>query len=109
MTALPPEWISGGGVALGADMLLHDAQYSEAEYELKVGWGHSSVADAVAFARAVQARRLLLFHHDPLNTDSDLAEVEARARELWGTDGVAPELAAEGMKIELAGQIAAAS
>ena len=106
LTALPPEWISGGGVALGADVLLHDAQYTEAEYETKVGWGHSSVEHAVEFARAVRAGRLLLFHHDPLHTDSDLVEMEAHARELWGGGGPAPELAAEGMSIPLGDRVA---
>ncbi|HLX20178.1 MAG TPA: MBL fold metallo-hydrolase [Gaiellaceae bacterium] len=52
---LPCDWLSGGDLARGADLVLHDAQYSELEYEQKVGWGHSSVADAVAFGRAVDA------------------------------------------------------
>ncbi|HEV8602461.1 MAG TPA: MBL fold metallo-hydrolase [Gaiellaceae bacterium] len=109
LRALPPEWISGLGVAEAVDVLLHDAQYSEAEYETKVGWGHSSVAAAVDFARAARVERLLLFHHDPLHTDQDLVALEAQARELWGRDGVAPELAVEGATIELAGRVAAAS
>src|ERR671916_629890 len=48
----------GPPVAAGVDVLLHDAQYFEDEYEARIGWGHSSVADAVAFTRTVGARRL---------------------------------------------------
>jgi ribonuclease BN (tRNA processing enzyme) len=79
--------------------VFHDAQYSEEEYPSRVGWGHSSVAHAVAFARAVDARRLVLFHHEPSHSDSSLQRLEARAQEL-ATD-FAPTLAREGMAIDL--------
>jgi phosphoribosyl 1,2-cyclic phosphodiesterase len=62
----PTDWISGAAIAGDVDVLLHDAQYSEDEYDDRVGWGHSSVADTVAFRQAVGARRLVLFHHEPL-------------------------------------------
>jgi ribonuclease BN (tRNA processing enzyme) len=48
LAELEPEWISGHAVADGVDVLLHDSQYSETEYADRVGWGHSSVADAGA-------------------------------------------------------------
>jgi phosphoribosyl 1,2-cyclic phosphodiesterase len=67
-----PEWTSGAGVAQGADLLIHDAQYTSDEYLDRVGWGHSSVDDAVAFADLVGARRLALFHHDPSRSDADV-------------------------------------
>lgn len=108
LEALPPEWLSGFAIADRADVLLHDSQYFEAEYETKVGWGHSSVAAAVAFARVARVGRLVLFHHDPLHTDDELLELEARARELWGDDGIPPELAVEGTTMKLAGRMAAA-
>ena len=50
------DWLSGAPLAVEADVLFHDAQYSEDEYPERIGWGHSSVADAVAFADAVRAR-----------------------------------------------------
>jgi ribonuclease BN (tRNA processing enzyme) len=105
---LPPEWISGFAVADGADVLLHDSQYFEDEYDTKVGWGHSTVAAAVAFARAAGVGRLVLFHHDPLHTHADLVTLQARAAELWGPDGVPPELAVEGTTMTLTGRVAAA-
>jgi phosphoribosyl 1,2-cyclic phosphodiesterase len=95
------DWISAGGLACNADVVLHDAQYSEEEYDDRIGWGHSSVADAVAFCRAVGARRLVLFHHDPDHSDPVLEELEEHARRLTGDDGAPPVLAREGMTLEL--------
>jgi phosphoribosyl 1,2-cyclic phosphodiesterase len=95
------DWISGGALAEDVDLLLHDAQYFEDEYEQHIGWGHSSVADAVAYADAVGAGRLLLFHHEPLHDDAALDRLEARARELAGSNGDSPTLAREGMVVEL--------
>ena len=95
------DWISGASIAEEADLLLHDAQYSEYEYKEKIGWGHSSVADAVAFTRAVGARRLLLFHHEPEHTDDSLRRLEDHARSLTGWGDETPILAREGMVVEL--------
>jgi phosphoribosyl 1,2-cyclic phosphodiesterase len=95
------DWISGASIADDVDMLVHDAQYFEDEYEERIGWGHSSVADAVAFGRAVGARRLMLFHHEPRHTDGSLARLEVRAQSLAGRNGVDPTLAREGMVLQL--------
>jgi phosphoribosyl 1,2-cyclic phosphodiesterase len=97
----PPEWISGASIAGDVDVLFHDAQYFEDEYPERIGWGHSSVADAVGFALAVGARRLVLFHHEPAHGDRSLERLEARARSLAGRNGIAPRLAHEGMVLEL--------
>jgi phosphoribosyl 1,2-cyclic phosphodiesterase len=97
----PTDWISGAAIATDADMLLHDAQYWEVEYEDRVGWGHSSVADAVEFSHAVGARRLLLFHHEPLHGDDSLSELEDHARSLAGSDEEQVTLAREGMVVRL--------
>jgi phosphoribosyl 1,2-cyclic phosphodiesterase len=102
LDALPPEWISGFEVASGADVLFHDSQYTEDEYVSRVGWGHSSVADAVTFARKSGARRFFMFHHDPLHADTELESLLVRALELWSGEGDPPELAHEGMEITLA-------
>jgi phosphoribosyl 1,2-cyclic phosphodiesterase len=95
------DWVSGASIADGVDVLLHDAQYSEDEYVQRIGWGHSSVADAVAFTRAVGARRLLLFHHEPNHADDSLERLEAHAQSLADGDDVQPALAREGMVITL--------
>jgi phosphoribosyl 1,2-cyclic phosphodiesterase len=69
---LAGEWTSGYSLAAGADLLIHDAQYSSAEYAKCIGWGHSSLEQALAFAALVKAKRLVPFHHDPAHTDEDL-------------------------------------
>jgi phosphoribosyl 1,2-cyclic phosphodiesterase len=93
------DWISGAGIAEEVDLLLHDAQYSAEEYKERVGWGHSSVDDAVGFAYAVEARRLVLFHHEPRHEDEVLAGLEERARELWRDGYDPPMLAREGLVV----------
>lgn len=82
-------------------MLLHDAQYTEEEYAARVGWGHSAVAHAVTFAKLADAKRLVLFHHDPLHSDSRLEAMLASARELWGGIGTPLALAYEGMVLDV--------
>ena len=85
-----PEWTSGFQLADGADVLIHDAQYEDSEYETRVGWGHSSVSHLVAFAEMTQPGRLVTFHHDPSHTDSDLDELHERlmGRVVNGTEVV---------------------
>jgi phosphoribosyl 1,2-cyclic phosphodiesterase len=95
------DWISGSSVAAGADLLLHDAQYFEDEYEQKIGWGHSSVEAAVEFTGAVGARRLVLFHHEPGHSDESLRRLEDHAQSLVDGREQAPRLAREGMVVEL--------
>jgi phosphoribosyl 1,2-cyclic phosphodiesterase len=95
------DWISGAAIAENVDVLVHDAQYFADEYAERVGWGHSSVGDAVAFAETTRARRLLLFHHDPLHADGKLVALGEEARERWRGAGAAPELAAEGMQLDV--------
>lgn len=95
------DWISGFRLASETDVLLHDAQYSQEEYEAHVGWGHSSIDHVVTLAQRAHARELVLFHHDPFHSDADLEILEVEARRLWGSQGTAPVLAYEGMRLEL--------
>jgi phosphoribosyl 1,2-cyclic phosphodiesterase len=69
---LNADWTSGFEIAAGADLLIHDAQFSAAEYARRVGWGHSALPDAIAFAALAGARHLVAFHHDPLHSDEDI-------------------------------------
>jgi phosphoribosyl 1,2-cyclic phosphodiesterase len=94
------DWISGGSIAEGVDLLLHDAQYFDEEYDERLGWGHSSVGSAVDFATAMGARRLVLFHHDPTHSDAILEQLEEQARSIGPEQGP-PVLAREGMVLEL--------
>ncbi|PIE57182.1 MAG: MBL fold metallo-hydrolase [Desulfobulbus propionicus] len=72
----------------GADLLVHDAQYTQEEYEQsRIGWGHSSVEHAIAAARRAGVRQLALFHHDPDRTDEMLdAMTEKYCRQKEGSD-----------------------
>jgi len=92
-------WTSGFELAAGTDLLIHDAQYDEAEYAARVGWGHSALADAVAFARATGARRLLPFHYDPAHSDAELDARLAAARNASLAVDVVPAI--EGSTFEL--------
>jgi phosphoribosyl 1,2-cyclic phosphodiesterase len=97
---LEPDWISGYRVAERADVLLHDAQYSDYEYSTHVGWGHSSIDHAMTFASAAQVDRLVMFHHDPAHNDVELESMRDQASIKTGCDAV-PVLAAEGMVIQM--------
>ena len=93
-----PAWISGFELAHGATVLLHDGQYTSAEYPPRVGWGHSKLSDALTFARRVDTERLVVFHHDPLHTDDFLDALQGSAIERWVQLGGEPtqlEFAAE--------------
>src|SRR5215218_3135333 len=83
MDTLEDEWLSGSALARDADLLLHDCQYTDAEYPAHVGWGHSSLTHALQFARRVGARRTLLFHHDPWHDDDQLDAMLEDARARW--------------------------
>jgi ribonuclease BN (tRNA processing enzyme) len=101
LSTVEAEWISGIALAEGAAVLLHDAQYTQEEYDERVGWGHSSTEDVVTFARRAGSRRLVLFHHDPLHTDEQLERILARANEVSAAGEGEVELAREGMTFEL--------
>jgi hypothetical protein len=94
-----PDWTSGHVLAAGVDVLVHDGQYAAEEYRQRIGWGHSSVEQAVAFADFAQAERLVLFHHEPDHSDDvvDRMLERARAERRHGT----ADAAREGMTIEL--------
>jgi phosphoribosyl 1,2-cyclic phosphodiesterase len=95
---LEPEWISGYDLARGASLLIHDCQYADEEYPEHVGWGHSRLADTLAFARRTSSERLMLFHHDPLHTDPMLDEIQAAARARWCGDGGREEAVTMGVE-----------
>ena len=75
-----PEWTSGVDLARGADVLIHDAQYTEEEYLRRVGWGHSTFDHAVAFAGLAGVKQLVTFHHDPGHSDDTLDLIIAEIR-----------------------------
>ncbi|MEA3468053.1 MAG: MBL fold metallo-hydrolase [Thermodesulfobacteriota bacterium] len=59
----------------GADLLVHDSQYTEEEYKTKVNWGHSTFEHAIAAANRAGVKKLALYHHDPDRTDAQIDEL----------------------------------
>jgi phosphoribosyl 1,2-cyclic phosphodiesterase len=87
----------------GADILMHDSQYTPADFPLKKGWGHSLWSEACELAAAANVKQLLLFHHDPDRTDEQIDEIESEAR-AWmekKNPSVKVDAAREGMTFEL--------
>ena len=89
-------------LASNVDVLIHDAQYTDGEYNGMDGysrktWGHSTPKAAVAVARAAGVKQLVLFHHDPYHDDAQIDRI------LQATAVVFPDViaASEGMVIEL--------
>ncbi len=70
----------------GADLVIYDSMYTDAEYDSYVGWGHSTWQEGVRLCRAAGAKRLAVFHHDPEH-DDDMLDGIARevARALPGS------------------------
>ncbi|MCH7891826.1 MAG: MBL fold metallo-hydrolase [Gemmatimonadetes bacterium] len=74
------------------DVLVHDAMFTEEEYESKVDWGHSTFSQTVELAHEAGAKKVLFFHHDPCRSDLELSEII----DLNGT-----EAAARGYGVEI--------
>ncbi|WP_456387007.1 MBL fold metallo-hydrolase [Desulfolithobacter sp.] len=86
----------------GADLLVHDAQYTQKEYENgKVGWGHSSIEHAIGAAGRAGVKRLALFHHDPERTDTQLDGMAEIYCQNSSTGDMEIFFAREGMVIEI--------
>jgi phosphoribosyl 1,2-cyclic phosphodiesterase len=60
------------GLIAGADLVIYDSMYTDAEYDAYVGWGHSTWQEGVRLCRAAGAKRLAVFHHDPEHDDDML-------------------------------------
>lgn len=87
----------------GCDLLVHEAQYTPDEYLHKVGWGHSSARNAVAFIERTRPKEWLVTHHDPQHSDEDLRKLSEYTKKLlqeqkistpvhWIEDGFTYEL-----------------
>ena len=90
----------------GADLIIHDAQYTPEEYRHKVGWGHSTINYAMDVAVAAGAARLALFHHDPRHTDETMRALEQdiRARVAGHSSQLEVFAAVEGQVLQVQGQ-----
>jgi phosphoribosyl 1,2-cyclic phosphodiesterase len=85
-----------------ADLLIHDGQYTQAEYDSgKRGWGHSPIEGVIATAGRANVKRLAICHHDPIRTDSQLDELS----QLFCKEGIDGDeiifFAREGQEVEI--------
>lgn len=85
----------------GVDLLIHDAQYTPAEFSRKATWGHCTVEYAVWLAAEVGAGRLALFHHDPDRDDEFLDRLADDARRCGAGMGVDVFAAREGLTVDV--------
>lgn len=89
-------------LADGADLLIHDAQYTLDEFGEKAHWGHCTVDYAVLVAKLARVKRLALFHHDPSHDDDFIDRLVDSARCLGAMAGLEDVFAAgEGLSIDL--------
>jgi phosphoribosyl 1,2-cyclic phosphodiesterase len=91
-------------LARDAHVFVYDSQYTPEEYAgaaglggPKKGWGHSTFEEGVRLAETAGARKLVLFHHDPTQSDAAVREKERRAKALF-PDVIA---AHEGLSLEV--------
>ena len=94
-------WVSGYKLAEGADLLIHDTQYTEEEYKDRIGFGHSSIGHAFRFANLSDVKHFVPFHHDPAHSDDKLDRIfEEAIKDLHPAYRVTPSR--EGLSLEVA-------
>lgn len=71
------------GLIRGADLVIYDCNYTEAEMPSRKGFGHSTWQQGAKLCEAAGAHRLAIFHHDPARTDTELAAIELQARQTF--------------------------
>jgi len=82
----------------GADLLIHDAQYTHDDYQdARQGYGHSTIEMATEVAHEAEVRKLILFHHEPTYDDNKLDAMQADAQKRFANT----YSASEGMEINL--------
>jgi phosphoribosyl 1,2-cyclic phosphodiesterase len=90
----------------GADLLIHDAQYTPVEFAERSHWGHCTIDYALEVARQSKVQCLALFHHDPAHHDEWMDELSAQAAERARAVGVRSLITAyEGLTVSLGAPI----
>jgi phosphoribosyl 1,2-cyclic phosphodiesterase len=70
-------------LAKGASILVYDSQYTPEEYATKKGWGHSTFEEGAKIAQLAGVEKLVLFHHDPTQSDAAVRDKETRAKAVF--------------------------
>jgi phosphoribosyl 1,2-cyclic phosphodiesterase len=84
-------------LAKGADLLVHDGQYTAEEYAKFRGWGHSSWEQAVKVALEAKVKKLIITHHDPDHNDEFLDRLEKQSQAIFPNS----IFAREGMEVDV--------
>jgi phosphoribosyl 1,2-cyclic phosphodiesterase len=84
-------------LARDADLLIHDGQYTDEEYVLHRGWGHSSWRHAAEVAKRANVKKLIITHHDPDHDDDMLDAMERECQKEFPNS----VFAKEGMEVEV--------
>jgi len=92
-----------GELCSGADLLIHDAQYTRAEFRQKATWGHCTMEYAVWVAQECGVRTLALYHHDPVHDDRVLDLIGEEIRQRCAGE-VEVLVAREGMTLAVGGE-----
>ncbi len=74
-----------------ADLLFHDAQYTNEELEKHRGWGHSSFDQALSVAEQGKVKQLIMIHHDPAHNDDFLSKIESKCQNIFPNCTLAKE------------------
>ncbi len=87
----------------GADLLIHDAECSEKEYNSVRGWGHSTYQEAIRLALEAKVKSFGLFHHNHSRTDFELDKIVENCEDIINKNnpGVKCVAIKQGMEIDL--------
>ena len=87
----------------GVDLMIHDAQYDESDMPAKHGWGHSLISQVRQLAVDAQVKNVVMYHHDPERTDSELDEIAIESARFFKSKNstIGSFIAAEGLTIDL--------
>jgi ribonuclease BN (tRNA processing enzyme) len=88
----------------GADLVIHDAQYTPSEWSEKAHWGHCTIDYAMHVATSSRAKAVALFHHDPSHTDNWLDDLGADAIARGEAKGIKVYVASEGLELQFGEQ-----
>ena len=94
------EWVD---FCNGVDLLIHDAQYTEKDLPAKHGWGHSLISQVRQLAVDAQVKNLVMYHHDPERSDSELDEIALESAKFFKSKNsvIGSYIACEGLAFEL--------
>ncbi len=84
-----------------ADILVHDAQFNNTQYQECIGWGHSAWEHVVDICASCNIKQLILTHHDPDSDDVYLEELDQRLAQDYSENFESVCLAREGMIVEV--------